>query len=96
MLEGFPLLESQAVRLGNDGDNVDDFAELLHDDNVDGTERMAGGVDEEEAAVDAGVLDVAVAHCCELLAEVRAVLVLDVLDNRIPAINGKMRCWRNI
>ncbi len=46
---------------------------------------MASGVDEKEAAVDARVLDVSVANSGELLAEVRAVLVLDVLHNRIPA-----------
>ena len=46
---------------------------------------MAGRVDEEEAAVDTSVLDVAVAHGSEFLAEVRAVLVLDVLDDRVPA-----------
>ena len=46
---------------------------------------MAGRVDEKEAAVDTRVLDVAVADCGKLLAEVRAVLVLDVLDNGVPA-----------
>lgn len=84
LLESVPLLKSQAVRLGNYGNDIDDLTELLHDDNVNGTERMAGWVDEEETAMDTGVLDMAVSHRCELLAKIRAVLVLDVLDNGIP------------
>ena len=83
-LELLALLDSQAVRLGDDGNDVDDLAELLHHDDVDGAEGVPGRVDEEEGAVDARVLDVAVALRGELLAEVRAVLVLDVLDNRVP------------
>ena len=46
---------------------------------------MAGRLNEEEAAVDAGILDVALSLGGELLAEVCGVLVLDVLHNRIPA-----------
>ena len=47
---------------------------------------MARGVDEEERAVDTRVLDVTVALCGELLAKVGTVLVLDVLDNGVPAV----------
>lgn len=46
---------------------------------------MAGGANEVDAAVDTGVLNVTVAHSGELFAEVRAVLVLDVFDDRVPA-----------
>lgn len=46
---------------------------------------MAGWLDEEQAAVDAGVLDVALSLSGELLAEVSRVLVLDVLHDRVPA-----------
>lgn len=46
---------------------------------------MASGVDEEDTAVDTGIGDEALTHGSKLLAEVRRVLVLDVLDNRIPA-----------
>lgn len=46
---------------------------------------MAGGADEVQAAVDTRVLDVAVTHSGELFAQVRAVLVLDVLDDGVPA-----------
>lgn len=49
-------------------------------------EGVARGRDEEDAAVDAGVGDEALAHGGKLLAEVRRVLVLDVLDDRLPAV----------
>lgn len=85
LLEGCALLESQAVALGNDRHNVDEFAQLLQHNNVDGLEPVAGRVDEEQAAVDARVLEVALTLGSELLAQVGAVLVLDVLDDRVPA-----------
>ena len=85
MLERIPLLKRQAVRLGNDRDDVDDLTQLLHDNDIDGPEGVARRVDEEECAVDTRVLDMAVALRSELLAQVRAVLVLNVLDNRVPA-----------
>lgn len=46
---------------------------------------MAGGLDEEQAAVDAGVLDVTLALGGELLAQVGRVLVLNVLHDGVPA-----------
>ena len=46
---------------------------------------MARGLDEEEAAVDTGVLNVSLTLSCELLSEVCGVLILDILDNWIPA-----------
>jgi hypothetical protein len=51
-----------------------------------GLEGVASGRDEEDAAVDARVGDEALAHGGELLAEVRRVLVLDVLDDGLPAV----------
>lgn len=84
-LELLTLLEGQGVGLGNDGHDIDDIRQLLEDDNVNGLEGVSGGLDEEEAAVDAGVLDVALALGRELLAQVRGVLVLDVLDDGVPA-----------
>lgn len=50
---------------------------------------MAGGGDEEQAAVNAGILDEAVTHGSQLLAKEGRVLVLDVLDNGLPARNRK-------
>jgi len=46
---------------------------------------MASGVNEEETAVDTGILNVAVAHRGKLLTEIGAVLVLDITDDRVPA-----------
>ena len=48
--------------------------------------RMARGLDEEEAAVDPGILDVSLSLSGELLAQICRMLVLDVLDNWIPAM----------
>ena len=53
---------------------------------------MAGGGDEEQAAVDASVLDEAVAHGSQLLAKEGRVLVLDVLDDGLPAIEKIRLC----
>lgn len=84
-LELLALLSSQGVGLGNDGHDVDNIGELLQDDDIDRLERVTRGLDEEEAAVNAGVLDVTLSLCCELLAQVRGVLILDILDDRVPA-----------
>ncbi len=46
---------------------------------------MTGGLDEEQAAVDTGILDISLTLGCELLSEVCRVLVLDVLDDWVPA-----------
>jgi hypothetical protein len=46
---------------------------------------MAGWLDEEQAAVDTGVLDISLTLSCELLSEVCGVLVFDILDDWIPA-----------
>ena len=60
ILELLALLESERVGLCDDGNNVDGLAQLLEDDDVNGLEAVAGRRDEVKAAVDAGVLDVAV------------------------------------
>jgi hypothetical protein len=46
---------------------------------------MAGWLNEEEAAVNSGILDVAVTLGSKFLAEVCGVLVLDVFHNWVPA-----------
>ena len=48
--------------------------------------RVARGLDEEETAVDTCVLDVSVTLSSEFFPEIGRVLILDVFDNRIPAI----------
>lgn len=85
ILESLSLLESKGIGLGDDGDDVDSLTELLQDDNVDWFEGVASGLNEVKAAVDPGILDVAVALSSELLAQVCRVLVLDVFHDRIPA-----------
>lgn len=154
MLEGDALLDGQRVRLGNDGDDVDNLGQLFEDNDIDGLQsiflfctvietrsrrivshfsyfrsrlatfnelessifqgacpvayraqvsvpsrhrkqrripnlRVAGGGDEEQAAVNAGILDEAVTHGSQLLAKEGRVLVLDVLNDGLPATNRK-------
>ena len=48
---------------------------------------MSGGLDEEEAAMNTGVLDVTVALGSEFLSEIRGMLILNILDDRIPTRN---------
>ena len=90
LLEELPLLERQTIRLGNNGHNVNNLAELLHDYDVNRAQRVAAGVDEVQSAVNTRVLDVSVAHSSELLAQVGTVLVLDVLDDGVPAVFDKI------
>lgn len=49
---------------------------------------MPRRLDEEEAAMDACILDVPLSLGCEFLAEVGRMLILNVFDNRVPAVNG--------
>lgn len=91
LLECIPLLKCQTVGLGNDRNNVDDLAQLLHHNDVDRAEGVARRVDEEQSTMDARVLDVTVALRGQLLTQVRAVLVLDVLDYRVPAREARRR-----
>lgn len=50
---------------------------------------MSRRVDEEQRAVNPRILDVAISHRRQLLSEVRAVLVLDIFDDRVPAIQRR-------
>jgi hypothetical protein len=56
--------------------------------------RMAGGLDEEQAAVDTGILDIALTLSSKLLAKVCRVLILDVLDNGVPASATSVSIYR--
>lgn len=85
VLEQLALLEGERVGLGDNGNDVDGLAELLEHDDVDRLEGMASRGDEVQAAVDAGVLNVSLTLRSQFLAQIRAVLVLDVLDDRVPA-----------
>ena len=46
---------------------------------------MAGGLNEEQAAMNTGILNVTLTLRGEFLAKVCGVLVLDILDNGVPA-----------
>lgn len=85
VLESLTLLQSQSIGLCDDGNDVDNLAQLLQDNDVNGLEGVACGLDEVQAAVDTSILDVAVALGGELLAQVGRVLVLDVFDDGVPA-----------
>lgn len=56
---------------------------------------MAGGLNEEQAAVDTGILNVALTLSSELLAKVCGVLILDILDNRVPANATSVPVYNN-
>ena len=85
LFERLAFLQSETVRFGNNRDDIDDLTKFFHHSHVYGAERMASRVDKVQAAVDTRVLDVTVTHRRELLAKVRAVLVLDILHNWVPA-----------
>lgn len=85
LLEDATLLESERVRLGDDRHHIDDIRQLLQDDDIDGFESVTRGLNKEEATVDSRVLDVPFSLRSELFPQVGRVLVLDVLDNGIPA-----------
>lgn len=53
---------------------------------------MARRLDEEQAAVNTGILDVTLTLSSEFLAEVGRVLILDVLDDRVPAETQLAEC----
>lgn len=56
-LEVLNLLVGQSVGLGNHGDQVDLLVQLLHHGDVQGLERVAGGLDEVDTRVDSRVVD---------------------------------------
>lgn len=94
LLELVPLFQSQRVRLGNDGHDIDDLGELLeyHDINLDintitlhiyqATYRLQGmssRVDEEQTTMDTGIGDMSISEGSKLLSEVSRVLVFDLV-----------------
>ena len=61
VLEDLALLQGERVGLRDDRNHIDGLTELLEHDNIDWSQPVAGRVDEVKTAVDAGVLDVAIA-----------------------------------
>lgn len=62
----------------------DQSLHALNDRHMGHDSRMARGLDEKQAAVDTGILDITVTLSSKFLAEVCRMLVLDVLHNRVP------------
>ena len=87
----YPCLElvqvcgAQGIGLGDDGDEVDACAQLLHDFDVKGLQGVAGGADEVQASVYAKV-DLLLALGLLLLEHVRLVLVIEELDDGLPRV----------
>ena len=87
LLEELSLFQCQAIRLSNDWHDVHNLTKLLHDNDINWSKRVTSWVDEEKTAVDTSILDVTVTDSSKFLTKVRAVLILDVFNNRVPAIH---------
>ena len=85
LLKSHAFFKGERVGLCDDWDDVDDVRKLFQDNDVDGLEGMARWLDEEKAAVDTGILNVTFSLSGQFLPEITRVLVLDILDNWIPA-----------
>lgn len=85
VLEQLPLLQGETISLGDDRNHIDRLAQLLEHHNINRLQRVTGWCDEVQAAVDASILNVSFTLSGQLLSQIGAVLVFDVLDDRIPA-----------
>lgn len=85
ILEHLPLLQSQTIRLCNHGNHIHRLAQLLQYHDIDRLQRMSGRRNEVQTAVNPGILNVPLTLGGELFAQVGGVLVLDVLDDGVPA-----------
>ncbi len=70
LLESSSFLKCQRVRFRDDWDDVDNIGKLLQNDNIDWLQSVSRRLDEEEAAVDASVLDIAFTLSGELFPQV--------------------------
>ncbi len=84
-LEGGNLLVGEGIGLGDDGDQVDLGVQALHDLDIQGLQGVAGGLDEEDAGMDAVVNNV---HAVDLVLgiEVGVEALLNVVDNGAPRL----------
>jgi len=84
-LEGGDLLVRQSIGLGNDGNQVDLGVKTLHNLNVERLQRVAGGLDEEDACVDAVVHNV---HPVDLVLGIQVSIeaLLDVIRDWPPRL----------
>ncbi len=57
--------------------------------------RVTRGLDEEKTTVYSSVLDVSLALRGKFLSKVGGMLILDILDDRIPAVTrSESSCWQ--
>ena len=88
-MHSYPLLElcevvrCKGVSLGDDGDQVDASAELLHDFNVQRLEAVASGTNEVQACMNTEVDLLSTARLL-LLEHVALVLVVKELNDWLP------------
>ena len=84
LLERASLLQGKRIGLCDNWHDIDHIRQFLEDDYVDRLQCVTGWLNEEQAAVNSGVLDIALSLSGELFSEVCRVLVFDVLDDRVP------------
>lgn len=84
-LEAGNLLIGKGVRLGNDRDQVDLGVKTSHDLNIQGLQRVASGLNEENASVNAVVDNV---HAVDLVLGIQVGIIsaLDVVHNGAPRL----------
>jgi len=87
-LEPLPLLQGQAIALCNNRYNVNNFAQFFHHNHVNWPQSVTSRVDKIQAAMDTRILDVSVTHGRKFFAQICAVLVFNIFNNGIPAINS--------
>jgi hypothetical protein len=74
--EYLSFIKSQTIGFGDHRDDIDNFRKLFHDDDVNGAKGMSTRINEKEAAVDSGILDITFTSCGEFLSQISTVLVL--------------------
>ncbi len=84
-LEAGNLLIGKSIRLGNDGNQVNLGMQTTHDFNIQGLQRMAGGLNEEHTGVDTIIHNI---HAVYLVLgiQISIVTLLDVVDNGSPRL----------
>lgn len=83
LLEGRNFVVGESISLGDDWDEVDLGVQAAHDLNVQWLQRVAGGLDEVDAGMDAVVNNVDAVHLV-LGIKVSVESLLNVLDDGTP------------
>lgn len=86
LLEFLTLRKGETVTLSNDRHDVDIVLKFLQDRDVDWLETVASRLDEEETAVNTGVIEEPISLGGKFLAQINTVLLLDVLHDRDPTL----------